>query len=161
MGNMKKIYILIFLILLTCGNFLIWSQVRFYKEKGIMLGLLWNRNTEADLSHYIVYTGPRSRVYTDSITTTDTLIYLFIPEAQKADSFFASAKAVDDLGQKSKWGEEIACIPEVVTLDFKTDSLKRIDINDLRESQKKLRLVWGKTIYRKTKEAEWKSYFWN
>jgi hypothetical protein len=151
---MKKIYILMFLILLTIGNLLIWSQVRFYKEKGVTLGLTWQRSTSPDVAGYIVYTGSHSRVYTDSIPTTDTLIYLFVPERQRADSFFASARAVDSAGNISNVGEEIVCIPSVVCMDFKTDSLKRIDINDLRESQKKLRLVWGKTIYRKTKEAE-------
>lgn len=151
---MKKTSILILLIILTIGNYFVWSQVKFYKQKGILLGMSWNKNKEADLLRYEVYTGPQSRNYDHVESTTDTIIYIFIPEAQKNDTLFAALKAVDTLEQKSPFSEEIACIPEVVSMDFKTDSLRRIDVNDIREANKKFKIVWGKTIYRKTKEAE-------
>jgi len=71
----------------------------------------WNRNTEADLSHYRIYYGQLS--YTHSEETTDTLLYIFVPTS--GVNYNVAIVAVDSAGNESILVER-SIIPNVIPL---------------------------------------------
>ncbi len=79
-------------------------------EEGIVK-LTWNRNTEADFSHYRVYRDTSTIVIYDSSKirgeTPDTVYYDNLPPANKETSFYYVVTGFDNQGNQSYPSEEI------------------------------------------------------
>ena len=112
--------------------------------------LTWDKNDETDLAGFIVAWGTISGNYSQSYTTEDTTIQIFIPDSLKTDSLFFIVSAFDESGNLSESSRELAVIPEVLKMNMVDDENKRIDVEDLRKYLELYRKHFGKTIWRYT-----------
>jgi hypothetical protein len=124
------------------------GQVRFEKADVKVFRVVWDRVAEADVKEYRVYSGPHSRQYDKSEVTADTFMTILVARALLEDSIFMAVTALDSNGNESAFSEEVAGVPAVIDLDYANDSLRRIDVNDLRQFVREYRLKFGKTSYK-------------
>ena len=76
-----------------------------------LVKLTWNKNTEADFSHYRIYRDTVSIIIYDSTKiigeTTDTVFYDNLPPVNRETSFYYVITAFDNQGNQSYPSEEI------------------------------------------------------
>jgi parallel beta-helix repeat protein len=76
-----------------------------------LVKLTWNKNTEADFSHYRIYRDTVSIIIYDSTKiigeTTDTVFYDDLPPENKEKRYYYLITAFDNQGNQSEPGEEV------------------------------------------------------